>query len=152
MHFPLPKSLFGFRRNESHHVKYVSMAISRAPRYCSEKPAINKRLALYVAHGDVDFASGWRLHCHSSAYARGKEYILHLYLTLFACCSLGNLDHTYIHVTISISSVKYVTSHKYILWPFIFFIFNVLTIYYIHIYLFITHMHTVCMIKTQQFA
>lgn len=90
------------------------MAISRAPRYCSEKPAINKRLALYVgvcvcvikcgpiAHGDVDFASGWRLHCHSSVYARGKEYILHLYLTLFACCSLGNLDHTYIHVTISI--------------------------------------------------
>ncbi len=68
MHFPLPKSLFGFRKNESHHVKYVSMAISRAPRYCSEKPAINTRLALYVgvcvcvikcgpiAHGDVDFA------------------------------------------------------------------------------------------------
>lgn len=81
------------------------MAISRAPRYSSEKPEINKRLALYVgvcvikcgpiAHGDVDFASGWRLHCHSSVYTRGKEYIFHLYLTFFACCSLGNLDHTW---------------------------------------------------------
>lgn len=83
------------------------MSINTAPRYCCEKLEI-KRLALYrpmcvcvyvikcglVAHGDVDFASGWRLHCHSSAYARGKEYIFYLHLTFFGHCSLGNLDHT----------------------------------------------------------